>query len=410
MKPLFILLFCLISSLGMAFNCTAFCPEADIINCVNMYDFPLSLGGVANGQQCVFLYDGLNWETHVAQYGSLPVVSTCMLDENNLLAAMGMGTYSDGIYRFNLIEETWQLCDWFYFPNFVTRHPGSSTFYCGERDGLFKSANGIDWFGVSALGSGTCTSIAFRDSCIVANSDNFIYYSHNSGLTWQQSQSGSLKGFHFASDGTLYGIMNVGSDSDGLWCSYDAGVTWNAVYYTTNLSAIGPDYNGYLSLGWDTVNELGCYVALLSPTQQLIPLAHEDLSSPVKQLDVFPWIDTLSIYVLNNQGGYFLTGFLPVAVDDPLQTPPPSLSVYPNPVSSTVRIQYADKNTSEAVCNVYNIRGQQVHSFVWNKVNAAVSWNLRDTSGRRMPSGVYLIELRDKRGVKLGTTRLSITD
>lgn len=410
MKHLFILLLCLLSSLCLALNSTAFGPPATTLNCTNMCDFPLSFGGELGGNECVFLYDGMNWNTQVAQYGTLPVVSTCMQDENNLLAAMGMGTYSDGIYRLNLNNNTWSLCDWFIFPTFVTHNPAYDTFYCGDRDGLYKSANCTDWYRISALGSGECSSIAFRDSCIVVNRDAYIYYSHDNGLTWQQSQSGSLSKFRYSSDGVLWGVMNIGSDSDGLWCSYDNGETWQPVYYSVGLTAIGPDFNGYLSLGWESVNEVGSYVALLSPAHQLIPLIHSDLSSPVKELENFPLVNTLSIYVLNGSGGFFLTDFLPVTVEDPMQSPVVGLSVYPNPASATVQILGKQFSSSGASCEVYNIRGQLVHSIPWTEKKSSIEWNLRDVSGKKQPAGIYILKLRDAHGNTLGTSRLTITE
>lgn len=79
--------------------------------------------------------------------------------------------------------------------------------------------------------------------------------------------------------------------------------------------------------------------------------------------------------------------------------PPAALSlsrVYPNPFSSSAKIEYQLKESSPVTLSIYNQRGQLVKQLVSESKSAGthtVSWDGRDASGRKVSSGIYFARL-----------------
>lgn len=383
-----------------AFDCQPFGPAAPTLNCANFLIEPLAVGALdASGYSQLFLFDAPGWSPYYTGLTFLPITSICCKDANTLMLTIGAGSYSDGIYNFDLTSHTWSVNEWFYLPGFVLRDPLSGTYYTGDQTGLHRSIDGANWTQISELGQQACTSFACRDNHAVANCGNGVYYSSDSGQTWQASTMILLEGFRFASDGALYGFMDAGSDSDGLWRSDDFGANWDPVIYSEHLSNIGPDYSGHLVLGWNQPNELGGYLALLTPQHTLMPLAHPDLNSPVKQLDVFPLINTPSFYVINGQGLYYLTSFLNVSAEDELAPPPESWlkRIWPNPAKNSVNLELAESGRESLSLNLYDLRGRKVLS---EQVSAPPN-GLLDLNLPELDSGLYLLKVAQGRRTAL---------
>lgn len=412
MKYMLILAMLCISLGCVALDCTPFGPEATTLHCANFYTEPSSMGGVFNGQEVLFLWESGVWNHYSYWTTGLPITGTCMLNASTIMSAFAGGSYSDGVYNLNLNTHEWALNEWFFWPHFIKHDPLAGGFYVGERQGLYHSNDGETWSRLTALGSNECTSLAIYGSYLVANSGAAVYNSLDSGQTWHPSGMTNLSSFRFTSSGALYAIMNVGSDSDGVWRSDDYGATWQAVFYASGLSCLGPDYGGYLVLGWNVPNEFGGYLGLLSPQHTLLPLQHDSLHSPVKELDNFPLINTLSFYVINSLGCYFVTQFLPVDVADAVQTPPlqPKLHAYPNPAGRMLQVDCPKLSSNPAVLYVYNLKGQVVRTITTqpNGQNISATWDLTLPNGSRAASGLYFLAIKDKAGNIVASGRVMV--
>jgi hypothetical protein len=386
-------------------------PEAEQLSCANLQQWPQSYGGINGGQNVLFLSNGDDWSQYPFWANGLPITSTWKLNDNTMLVAMGCGTYSDGVYNFSLDTHQWTINEWFLRPNFVLQNPYNNLYYVGERDGLYQSTDADSWTRIVALGSNECNSIAFYSNYIVANSGVFVYYSVDNGQSWLQSDTQNLHGFRYTYNGNLYAIMSMGSESDGLWQSNDNGATWNAVYYSSNLSCIGPDLFGYTSLGWSTANENGQFVAIIDHQNQVTQLSHPDLSSPVRQIDTFPGINTLSFYVINEQGSFFLVGFAPSDVND--ESAPPAtvgnLQVFPNPAQYYCEVKLSGDGITGTCLSIYNLKGQLVRTINLPTDKGIgtqyIRWDLQNSDGEKVPPGMYVLSVKDKAGKRLGIGR-----
>ena len=398
---LFIALF--MAALGLcALDVSPYGPTVNSLYFGNFDTAPISFGGNHEGSEYLFIQEGDIWNSYAPWVQGLPVRGTCMLTEEIMMVAFGEGTYSDGVYNLDLGSHTWALNEWFFWPNFIRKCDANSSFYVGERDGLFQSSDGGSWSRITALGTAECNSFDSHGVHLIANSGNNVYYSINSGQSWQVASTGNLRSFRYTPSGILYAIMDVGSDSDGIWRSDDYGATWVAVYYTSNLSCIGPEYSGYLCLGWDAPNEMGNYVALLSPQHTMHQIEHASLHSPVKDMDVFPLVNTPSFYVVTSLGCYFVTGFLPDAGDDPVlpEIPAAKLELSPNPFCEGSKISYQNASGEGLRLNIYNVKGQLIRSLksTGGCATHTIYWDGKKADGSRAGSGIYLIMLQDSSG------------
>ncbi len=66
----------------------------------------------------VYLFNYSTNDCEFCTYGYLPVVGACYLDPDQMLVAMGNGSWSDGIYRFNWETHTFEIVMWAPYPNF----------------------------------------------------------------------------------------------------------------------------------------------------------------------------------------------------------------------------------------------------------------------------------------------------
>lgn len=84
-----------------------------------------------------------------------------------------------------------------------------------------------------------------------------------------------------------------------------------------------------------------------------------------------------------------------VSSDDLVQTPA-GLSIFPNPFKALTQMRMDIPHLASASLEVFNIRGQKVKTLykgISNPGSHLISWNGTDDSGRRLPSGTYLIKL-----------------
>ncbi len=389
-KSLIFLFLVLTVALG-AFQIFPFALEIEGIHHANLDQVPLVLGNTV-GDQCYLQLDtGSGWVQYDSYMKSLPITGSCLQNANTLMLAMGAGYWSDGVYNFDLNNHSWQLNEWFYRPNFLLKYPGNNHFYVGDDTGLLHSADGISWDWIYSVGKEECNSLAWHGEHLVTNIGNNVWYSSNAGQNWQMSPMTLLREFRFTDQGVLYGLINAGSDSDGLWRSQDFGATWNVVFYTTGLCQIGPDFDGYLPLGWDQPNENSLFLELKAPDDSLIPLSHPVLHYPVWDLEVFPLVNTPSFYVLNLAGIYFLTGFSPVEAND-LVVPPVAdwnATLFPNPAKSWTELCFSSGIPRGAKISLYDLKGRKIANLEPVQSNpASLSFDLPS-----LPGGIYLLRL-----------------
>ena len=392
MKRLIIMAILISIAMLYAWEVTSWGPDSAELVCADLQHEHLVFAGRQGVNDGIYLDDNGVWTFHPMWMPNFPIKAVFPLNDNTVMGAFSLGSYSDGIYNYNIDAGNWSLVEWFYKPNFIVRHDPTQVFYVGEEQGLFRSSNGINWYRLSALPEQRCDSFAWWGTYMVADIGAAVYYSSDSGQTWQQSTMPNLDGFRFAPNGTVFARMDDGSDSDGLWRSDDHGASWNLEFYTTGLACIGPILGGTLPLGWRNPNEEGHYMALYNLQTGLEQMAHTSLESPVRQMDIFPLVNTHAVFVITSHGCLFIPGF-PVESSDPVitpQVPNPSLKVSPNPARAQIAIS-ADKAFLRPQASLYDIRGRKLSDL-------EVSLNSDGTLNCQLPQiprAIYLLRVKD---------------
>ena len=72
-----------------------------------------------------------------------------------------------------------------------------------------------------------------------------------------------------------------------------------------------------------------------------------------------------------------------------------SISAFPNPFNSSVNIGVSVNENG--VLAIYDLLGQQIHTFQINQTNNTVVWDGRDSSGNECVSGIYFIKFSSER-------------
>ena len=87
------------------------------------------------------------------------------------------------------------------------------------------------------------------------------------------------------------------------------------------------------------------------------------------------------------------------------------LAAWPNPFNPLVHLDYAITRPGHLEVAVFDVRGQRVRTLLsapTSDLRGRLSWNGRDDGGRNLPSGVYLVRLRDSAG-QVASQRVVLT-
>jgi|LWDU01.1.fsa_nt_gi hypothetical protein len=72
---------------------------------------------------------------------------------------------------------------------------------------------------------------------------------------------------------------------------------------------------------------------------------------------------------------------------------------YPNPFNPTTKIRFSNDRTANVTVHVYSLKGERVATILNSQLNPGtydVSWNGMNSSGKVVPSGMYLYEVRSE--------------
>lgn len=180
--------------------------------------------------------------------------------------------------------------------------------------------------------------------------------------------------------------------------SYTAINTWKATNSVT-YPAIGgdqgpPSGNGYLA--YDYWNSQWSPTIGLSPPQVVV--LHPNPSNPASSTAAFgstvtPGSDT--------QIRAAIDGYVGIQSQNLVDG---QISIFPNPATDYVNVQFAYQNSEEVNLSVFNIIGEQINLPITTTLNNGVNSTLINTSA--LVNGYYMVQLRTETATK--TMRLQI--
>lgn len=335
----------------------------------------------------IIINDGDQWVEYT--YSGLPAWSAVGLDSNNILVLLGDGSFSDGVYKFNLTTHQFEVVEWVYKPYFLHYCDYDSTYYAGGGDGMWKSTNGEDFIEIEYFNSFRCWCFASFDDVIVVKAETRFYTSYDSGTTWIQGPSAqpSISDMNFNENGILYGIMPGPSYSSGLWSSSNFGQTWDIEFWNMNMTSVGIDSFQNVYVGWEE-NDFSQW----NPqTHQLTNMNNGLPNTNINKITSHGECDCNNIVACTDGGAYILLN-PPVHVDE-LQSQQHNLTNYPNPFANTTTVVFSVNETGSTTLNVYDLFGNKVATLFSGNAEAGHEYSFI-FSGAALSEGVYYYQLQ----------------
>lgn len=329
-----------------------------------------------------YLYNISTHETAFYTYG-LPVTGAAYLDAERILITMGDGSWSDGVWTFDLQTHLFEVVEWVVYPNFLFRDDLTGNYWVGSQwSGLYKSQDGLNWeedINFTAKPCGTMTGYG-EHLVVTAIADlSNIYWSDNSGETWNASEIFTvISDMSFSPNGLLYGVFPDYSNSSGLWKSGDFGNTWQIEFYSDNMSAIGFDCFGNAFVGWK--ENLG--IASYNPTAPPPGLTWLNEGLPnlnINKIQINPTMSAPALFVCTDAGVYFSQDYW-LGIDEIQQD---RFLVSPNPATENLTIKSETRMNN---LKLLSISGKQILSM---KINT----NQQQLDVSHLDAGIFLLEI-----------------
>jgi len=329
-----------------------------------------------------YLYNISTHETTFYTYG-LPVTGAAYLDEERILITMGDGSYSDGIWTFDLQNHQFEVVEWVIYPNFLYHDDLTGSYWVGsDWGGLFKSQDGLNWEeDIDFLAKPCGTMTGYGEHLVVtaiANLSN-IYWSDDSGETWNASEIFTvISDMSFCPNGLLYGVYPDNSNSSGLWKSEDFGNTWQIVFYANNMRAVGFDCFGNPFLGWKENLGIASFDASAPPPG--LTWLNEGLPNlNINKIQVNPTMSAPALFVCTEAGVYVSQDYW-LGLDEKEQN---EISILPNPATDFIKIESKNRMSS---LEFSSISGKRI-------LEMSINENQQQLDVSHLEAGIYLLEI-----------------
>ncbi|MCD4746023.1 MAG: T9SS type A sorting domain-containing protein [Bacteroidales bacterium] len=383
----------LIHTSGYSNTWHSFCPDS--IHATNVCFGVGSSKGVICTPDGMYLHDDYNQVWNYYSNGGLPVWEAVHLNTTQILVVMGDGSWSDGIYTFDLQTLQFNVVLWCVKPNFIKHHELSGTYYVGYSGCLLKSTDGVIWEDVPYFNGKTCTCMDFYENHFVISETgniNNIYWSDDSGNTWNQTSPGVLviSDLKFNNMGVIYGIFPNYSNSSGLYSSDDYGLSWNLEFYADNMSAVGFDAINNIFVGWES--PAGGYegIAIYDPLSPPPGLTFLNTNLPcinINKIKLNPTWSSIAIFCCTDNGVYFSNDYITSINQN--KNNKYTISAFPNPLRNYTNINFTlpCNNNKDISINIFNNQGMMIDE-ICVKNDMSNEYNVR-WEPDNLPAGIY---------------------
>ena len=386
----------------LSYTWIPFCPDS--VHADNIIFNVGSWQGVICSPGGMYLFEEDIQEWVFYTYGQLTVTGAAYFNNEKILVTMGDGSWSDGIYTFDLGTHQFEVVEWLPNPNFLEYHQLSGTWFAGFNNiltsisGLYKSTDGLNWEEVTFFNEIPCTCMDyFEEHLVISSAGNIynIYWSDDSGVTWHEA-TGSvpvIADLKFNNEGDLMGIFPGFSNSSGLYSSGDFGQTWNVEFWSDNMSAVGFDAAGTVFVGWESPTAMNEGIAIYTPGVPPPNLTYLNEGLPnlnINKIKFNPAMSAIAIFCCTDAGVYVSYDYMVGEEENEYQ--PDQIKIFPNPVSTEkmIRIENSGDFDPEYM-EVYSNAGR----FVFGKDLS----NLSKEDGfvvdlHELQSGIYIIRIK----------------
>jgi len=404
-KQLLTLIAIFIVSYGLSYNWEIYGPEN--IKANKLYLFPSeyfsSVICVDTGIYIVNDFSGTTWDYY--SYFNMPVIDVVEIQYNvdSLMVVMGNGSYSDGIYSFNLITGQFQILHYCINPNFIYRDYGDGSYCVGYEDGMLISEDGYAWNEVSFFSGKNCEDIQIYNdyiAVVVDQPNDNVFWSEDGGENWEtiigEFKISKLLLEYFYN---LFGICIENSADCGYYKLNEYSMMWENKFFTENLNTLGFDNDGRSFLGW--YDATGGHQGIAkyfdyTPTnyltfynQGLPNLNINDITSTDE------YVGGAIVFCCTDAGVFFCDDYIVGSPEIKIHS---NVLIFPNPVSNqtTIEINLAELSNEEISISFLNNQGQKVDEIKVDGNNSneiTINWNKGD-----LPAGIYYLVIKTEEG------------
>ncbi len=332
----------------------------------------------------LYINEGNEWNQY--SNSELPAIAAVGLDPNNLLVLMGNGSWSDGIYKFNLTTHLFEIVEWIAFPNFLKYCEYDEMYYVGGEYGFWKSIDGLNFTAVPYFNSMKCMAFAYFDNHFVVSADLRPRWSDDGGNTWNMASYDSPSGvsLDFDSDGKLYGMLPGPSYSSGVWRSIDFGATWDVEFWSLDMWSLKVDSEDNLFVSWQENRGVAHWI----PETCLLVSYKDGLPNHnVNMLTTHPTIGYNNIVACTDGGTYILKDYV-VDVKGIVDEETVVLTNSPNPFSNSTLIEFMTNENTYSKLVIYDINGNVIETLFEGYVEANRKYKIEFIS-KNINNGVY---------------------
>ena len=346
-----------------------------------------------------------SWMT-LWEYFNYPAKDAQLLNNDTLLVIANEGSYSDGIYSFNLQTYQFNIIDFCMKPNFIKYYEPGGIYYVGYENGLLKSEDGLNWSEVSFFTGKKCVDMEFNNyGNMVVNvlADlTHLYLSDNNGVSWVEATNcpGWITSMAFISWAKLYGVFPDNSYSSGLWYSNDFGDNWEIEFYSVNMNAVCEVYyDSLILIGWkypdDEYEGIAVYNSDVSPPG--LTFLNEGLpNTNINKIKYQGLLYTVGIIYVCTDEGVYICGDYFVGINKHFNQYG-SINVFPNPVidRTTIKINLPELIDNGNSIIVLNNRGIKVDEIKLEN-SSSNEFEIKLNKGD-LPAGIYYIVIKTKK-------------
>lgn len=363
-----ILLIALLPIIGKSYTWELIGPDS-----VNVTDICFGVAAMPYWVICadngMYLYNYSTHETTFHTNGNLPIQGATHLNADKFIVVMGDGSWSDGIWTFDINTMQFEVIEWIPNPTFLFYVEQNSTYYAGfNYGGLYTSTDGLNWEAMPFFADKSCEYMATYENHFVISeagniNDGHIYWSDDAGLNWTETFNWppTTYDMHFSADGILYAVLPGVTMSSGLYKSYDYGNTWDIEFWGLTLNSVGFDVFGNKFVGWHSQNAQVYGIAYYEMEEMFEPsftFYNEGLGNTfINRIRTNPTMSAPALFVCT-EGGVYYSYDLVVGEKEVTKE---KIEIYPNPVFSDGKLNIIlPENCKGIHTKLYNGNGDLV--------------------------------------------------